>query len=169
MRPDRVARRMALAQSIARTRAPGGVARPQIMLVRSARARVPARHHLRTALHAQPVTVLTRWLLRVYPFRPDWNHEPVDRGGDHWRGHDLNGADFASGALGSEHRAVGVSDLLYVPSLDAVDHLLAEGADPRRVHLVGNVMVEALLAHVDATRERPVIEWLGRVRGDAAS
>jgi UDP-N-acetylglucosamine 2-epimerase (non-hydrolysing) len=56
-----------------------------------------------------------------------------------------------------------------VPSLDADDDLLAEGADPHRVHLVGNVMVEALLTHVDVTRERPVIEWLGRVRGDAAS
>jgi hypothetical protein len=79
----------------------------------------------------------------------------VDRGATHWQGHDLDGADFASGALGSEHHAVGVSDLLSVPSLDAVDHLLAEDADPRRVHLVGNVMVEALLAHVDTAENAP--------------
>ena len=42
-----------------------------------------------------------------------------------------------------------VSDYLFAPSEDAVDNLWAEGFGPAHVHLVGNVMVDTLLANAD--------------------
>jgi UDP-N-acetylglucosamine 2-epimerase (non-hydrolysing) len=45
-----------------------------------------------------------------------------------------------------------ISDYLFAPSEDAVDNLWAEGFGPSRVHLVGNVMVDTLLAHADRAR-----------------
>jgi UDP-N-acetylglucosamine 2-epimerase (non-hydrolysing) len=38
-----------------------------------------------------------------------------------------------------------LADLLFAPSRDAVDNLLAEGAPPERVHLVGNIMIDSLV------------------------
>src|SRR3954454_20885103 len=35
-----------------------------------------------------------------------------------------------------------IADLLFTPSPDANDNLAREGVDPRRVHYVGNVMVD---------------------------
>jgi UDP-N-acetylglucosamine 2-epimerase (non-hydrolysing) len=40
-----------------------------------------------------------------------------------------------------------LSDLLLVTSVDAVAHLAREGVDPHSVHLVGNPMIDTLLAH----------------------
>ncbi len=54
-----------------------------------------------------------------------------------------------------------VSDHLFAPSADAVDNLRAEGYRPDQVHLVGNVMVDTLLANLDRARSRPVRERLG--------
>ena len=42
-----------------------------------------------------------------------------------------------------------VSRLLMVTSPEAVDNLAAEGIDPSRVHLVGNPMIDSLLANLD--------------------
>jgi UDP-N-acetylglucosamine 2-epimerase (non-hydrolysing) len=42
-----------------------------------------------------------------------------------------------------------VSDYLFAPSEDAADNLWAEGFGPAHVHLVGNVMVDTLLANAD--------------------
>jgi len=42
-----------------------------------------------------------------------------------------------------------ISDYLFAPSEDAVDNLWAEGFGPAQVHLVGNVMVDTLLAHAE--------------------
>src|SRR5439155_1780091 len=39
-----------------------------------------------------------------------------------------------------------VSDVLFAPSPDAVHNLAREGIDPKRVHLVGNVMIDSLEA-----------------------
>jgi UDP-N-acetylglucosamine 2-epimerase (non-hydrolysing) len=39
-----------------------------------------------------------------------------------------------------------ISDLLLTPSPDADANLLKEGVDPARIHLVGNVMIDSLLA-----------------------
>ncbi len=38
-----------------------------------------------------------------------------------------------------------LADLLFTPSADADENLLAEGAAPERVHLVGNVMIDSLV------------------------
>jgi UDP-N-acetylglucosamine 2-epimerase (non-hydrolysing) len=54
-----------------------------------------------------------------------------------------------------------ISDLLFAPSPDAVDNLLAEGLDDRRVHLVGNVMVDTLLASVDRATTGDALARLG--------
>lgn len=54
-----------------------------------------------------------------------------------------------------------VSDYLLAPSPDAVANLEAEGYRPDQVHLVGNVMVDTLLANVVRARDRPVLAELG--------
>ena len=43
-----------------------------------------------------------------------------------------------------------LSDLLLATSADALGHLAREGVDPARVHLVGNPMIDTLLAHLDS-------------------
>jgi UDP-N-acetylglucosamine 2-epimerase (non-hydrolysing) len=43
-----------------------------------------------------------------------------------------------------------LSDLLFVTSPDAIAHLANEGLEPARIHLVGNPMIDTLLAHLDA-------------------
>lgn len=47
-----------------------------------------------------------------------------------------------------------ISTWLLTPSADADDNLIAEGADPRRIHLVGNVMIDSLVANLGRARER---------------
>ncbi|HBU96567.1 non-hydrolyzing UDP-N-acetylglucosamine 2-epimerase [Thalassospira lucentensis] len=39
----------------------------------------------------------------------------------------------------------GMADLLFAPSQDAVDNLLAEGTSPDRIRLVGNIMIDSLV------------------------
>lgn len=43
---------------------------------------------------------------------------------------------------------------LFTPSADGDENLLAEGADPASIHLVGNVMIDTLLRLLPAARER---------------
>lgn len=45
-----------------------------------------------------------------------------------------------------------ISDLLLAPSQDAVENLEDEGCNPRRIDLVGNVMVDTLLSNIDRAR-----------------
>jgi UDP-N-acetylglucosamine 2-epimerase (non-hydrolysing) len=59
-----------------------------------------------------------------------------------------------------------VSDYLFAPSADAVANLAAEGYRDDQIHLVGNVMVDSLLANVERARRRPVRADLGLSRGD---
>jgi UDP-N-acetylglucosamine 2-epimerase (non-hydrolysing) len=54
-----------------------------------------------------------------------------------------------------------VSDYLLAPSPDAVDNLRAEGIPESRITLVGNVMVDTLLANEARARARPVLADLG--------
>jgi UDP-N-acetylglucosamine 2-epimerase (non-hydrolysing) len=55
-----------------------------------------------------------------------------------------------------------LSDWLFAPSPDAVDNLIAEGTPPERIHLVGNIMIDALVRNLpaaellDAPRSRGV-------------
>lgn len=58
-----------------------------------------------------------------------------------------------------------LSRWLLAPSPDAVDNLAAEGVDPDRIHLVGNVMVDTLMANLDRARRRPVLAGLGLTAG----
>lgn len=48
-----------------------------------------------------------------------------------------------------------VSDLLLAPSEDAVANLKAEGYADSLIHLVGNTMIDTLLANLDRARQRP--------------
>jgi UDP-N-acetylglucosamine 2-epimerase (non-hydrolysing) len=54
-----------------------------------------------------------------------------------------------------------VCDHLLASSPDAVDNLRQEGYPDDRIHLVGNVMVDTLLKHVEAARRRPILADLG--------
>lgn len=47
-----------------------------------------------------------------------------------------------------------MSTWLFTPSADADANLRAEGVDVSRIHLVGNVMIDTLLANIDRARER---------------
>jgi UDP-N-acetylglucosamine 2-epimerase (non-hydrolysing) len=58
-----------------------------------------------------------------------------------------------------------ISDYLFAPSPDAVDNLRAEGYREDQIHLVGNVMVDTLLANLDRARARDVHAQLGLTRG----
>jgi UDP-N-acetylglucosamine 2-epimerase (non-hydrolysing) len=49
----------------------------------------------------------------------------------------------------------GLADLLLTPSLDANEHLRAEGVAAEKIHLVGNIMIDTLLRHLSvATLDR---------------
>jgi UDP-N-acetylglucosamine 2-epimerase (non-hydrolysing) len=54
-----------------------------------------------------------------------------------------------------------VSDYLFAPSADAVANLRAEGCEPEQIHLVGNVMVDTLLANADRAAARGTLAGLG--------
>jgi len=54
-----------------------------------------------------------------------------------------------------------VSDDLLAPSADAVENLLGEGHPAGRIHLVGNVMIDTLLANVERARRGGVLDRLG--------
>ncbi len=58
-----------------------------------------------------------------------------------------------------------VSDYLLAPSGDGVDNLRGEGYRDDQIHLVGNVMIDALLANLDRARARPILADLGLRRG----
>jgi UDP-N-acetylglucosamine 2-epimerase (non-hydrolysing) len=59
-----------------------------------------------------------------------------------------------------------VSDLLFATSPDAVDNLRSEGYQDDRIHLVGNVMIDTLLANLDRALARPVLETLNLIPGE---
>jgi UDP-N-acetylglucosamine 2-epimerase (non-hydrolysing) len=54
-----------------------------------------------------------------------------------------------------------VSDYLFAPSADAVANLQAEGHQQEQIHLVGNVMVDTLLANVGRATARGTLAGLG--------
>jgi UDP-N-acetylglucosamine 2-epimerase (non-hydrolysing) len=58
-----------------------------------------------------------------------------------------------------------VSDYLFAPSGDAVSNLRTEGYRADQIHLVGNVMVDTLLANLDRALERDVTSRLGLEAG----
>ncbi|HEX7166284.1 MAG TPA: UDP-N-acetylglucosamine 2-epimerase (non-hydrolyzing) [Acidimicrobiales bacterium] len=54
-----------------------------------------------------------------------------------------------------------LSTYLLAPSPDAVENLRAEGEPDGEIFLVGNVMVDTLLANLERARARPVLEEMG--------
>src|SRR2546430_526751 len=61
-----------------------------------------------------------------------------------------------------------LSDLLFTPSRDGDENLRAEGVETRRVHFVGNVMIDSLLAALPRARESRIYQKLeGGEGGDA--
>ncbi len=59
-----------------------------------------------------------------------------------------------------------LSDYLLAPSPDAVENLLREGYESTRIHLVGNVMIDTLVANLDRAKRRPILGELGLRRGE---
>ncbi|MFF7450162.1 MULTISPECIES: non-hydrolyzing UDP-N-acetylglucosamine 2-epimerase [unclassified Streptomyces] len=59
-----------------------------------------------------------------------------------------------------------VSDYLLAPSPDAADNLRAEGYREDQIHLVGNVMIDTLLANLERARTSDVLARLGLTRGE---
>jgi len=58
-----------------------------------------------------------------------------------------------------------VSDYLFAPSPDAVVNLRTEGFRDEQVHLVGNVMVDTLLANLERAKASDVLSRLGLTAG----
>jgi len=54
-----------------------------------------------------------------------------------------------------------ISDLLFTTEASAEDNLRREGVDPSKIHFVGNVMIDTLLAHRDRARATAVHASLG--------
>jgi UDP-N-acetylglucosamine 2-epimerase (non-hydrolysing) len=61
-----------------------------------------------------------------------------------------------------------LSDYLLTPSSDGDENLLREGTPKERIHRVGNVMIDSLLASRARADQLPVLERLGLSRGGYA-
>jgi UDP-N-acetylglucosamine 2-epimerase (non-hydrolysing) len=61
-----------------------------------------------------------------------------------------------------------ISDLLFTTEAAAEDNLRREGIDTGKVHFVGNVMIDTLLAHRDRARQTIVHQSLGLAPGGYA-
>ncbi|MEX2526026.1 MAG: UDP-N-acetylglucosamine 2-epimerase (non-hydrolyzing) [Gemmatimonadota bacterium] len=59
-----------------------------------------------------------------------------------------------------------LSDLLFTTEESANENLKAEGVPSDRIHFVGNVMIDTLLAHVEQARELATPRRLGLERGE---
>jgi len=62
-----------------------------------------------------------------------------------------------------------ISDLLFTTEPSAADNLRAEGVAVEKIHFVGNVMIDTLLAHRERARALRVPEALGLPRGGYAA
>jgi UDP-N-acetylglucosamine 2-epimerase (non-hydrolysing) len=62
-----------------------------------------------------------------------------------------------------------ISDLLFTPSRDADENLLREGISPERLHIVGNVMIDCLLAQLPKTEGRDTLRRFGVDAGHYAT
>jgi UDP-N-acetylglucosamine 2-epimerase (non-hydrolysing) len=61
-----------------------------------------------------------------------------------------------------------IADLLFTPSHDADENLLAEGIPRERIRFVGNVMIDSLQNYLNAARSLPTRERLGLGETDYA-
>ncbi len=53
-----------------------------------------------------------------------------------------------------------IADLLFTPSADASENLLAEGIPAERIRLVGNVMIDSLYKHLERSRQSRIKDAL---------
>jgi UDP-N-acetylglucosamine 2-epimerase len=53
-----------------------------------------------------------------------------------------------------------ISQFLFAPTEDAVNNLISEGADKKRIFFVGNVMVETLLSHLQKSKKSKILKNL---------
>lgn len=61
-----------------------------------------------------------------------------------------------------------VSDYLFVTEQAGLDNLANEGVDPKRVFMVGNVMIDSLVHYLNKAQHSPIMDELGVRRGDFA-
>jgi UDP-N-acetylglucosamine 2-epimerase (non-hydrolysing) len=54
-----------------------------------------------------------------------------------------------------------ISDLLFTPSKDGDENLLREGVDPKKIHFVGNVMIDTLVKLLPKAKSRTILKELG--------
>ncbi len=54
-----------------------------------------------------------------------------------------------------------LADLLLTPSADADENLIKEGISQEKIKLVGNVMIDSLVANLEKARKSPILERLG--------
>lgn len=55
-----------------------------------------------------------------------------------------------------------ISDLLFCTERAGVDNLVAEGVAPEKIHLVGHVMIDTLLQHLERAQESTILDDLRR-------
>jgi UDP-N-acetylglucosamine 2-epimerase (non-hydrolysing) len=63
-----------------------------------------------------------------------------------------------------------ISDLLFCTERAGVDNLVAEGVAPEKIHLVGHVMIDTLLQHLERAQDSGILDSLreqGCLNGDA--
>src|SRR5436305_1159448 len=61
-----------------------------------------------------------------------------------------------------------IADLLFTPSHDADQNLLAEGIPPERIRMVGNIMIDSLLGNLERAKQSTVRAELGLQNKDYA-
>ncbi|NPU84333.1 MAG: UDP-N-acetylglucosamine 2-epimerase (non-hydrolyzing) [Syntrophaceae bacterium] len=54
-----------------------------------------------------------------------------------------------------------VSDYLFTPSPDGDENLLREGVQKEKIHLVGDIMVDSLLYHLEQAKKTSILDVLG--------
>jgi len=54
-----------------------------------------------------------------------------------------------------------LADLLWTPSPDADENLLVEGISPEKIHRVGNIMIDTLVANLNKARIRRTYDKFG--------
>lgn len=59
-----------------------------------------------------------------------------------------------------------VSSWLFTTEPDGEKNLLREGVDPARIHFVGNVMIDTLVANLDRAKELDTLSQLGIAKGE---
>ena len=54
-----------------------------------------------------------------------------------------------------------ISDLLFTTSRDADENLVAEGIDKKKIHFVGNTMIDSLVQHLEKAERSTILDDLG--------